>query len=41
MMPHPKPNPFSSSRVDTPFQQHADLKELYKEEYERLKNDHF
>lgn len=37
MMPHPKPNPFSSSRVDTPFQQHADLKELYKEEYERLK----
>lgn len=37
MMPHPKPNPFSSSRVDSPFQQHADLKELYQEEYERLK----
>jgi len=37
MTPHPKPNPFSSSRVDTPFQQHADLKELYQEEYERLK----
>ncbi len=32
------PNPFSSSRVDTPFQNHLDLKEIYHTEYETLKS---
>ncbi|MEP0883764.1 AAA family ATPase [Trichocoleus sp. ST-U3] len=32
------PNPFSSSRVDTPFQNHLDLKEIYHAEYEILKS---
>jgi DNA polymerase III epsilon subunit-like protein len=31
-------NPFSSSRVDTPFQNHLDLKEVYHAEYETLKS---
>ena len=40
MQPHSekKPNPFSSSRVDTPFQNHIDLKEIYQDEFERLKS---
>ena len=29
-------NPFSSSRVDTPFQQHFDLEEIYQDEFEIL-----
>lgn len=29
-------NPFSSSRVDTPFQRHLDLKEIYHNEFLRL-----
>ncbi|MDM8560514.1 hypothetical protein [Candidatus Parabeggiatoa sp. HSG14] len=33
---NPKPNPFSDSRVDTPFQNHTDLKEIYFDEFERL-----
>jgi Cdc6-like AAA superfamily ATPase/energy-converting hydrogenase A subunit M len=32
-----KPNPFASHRVDTPFQDHVDLKELYQSEFEFLK----
>jgi len=32
------PNPFSSSRVDTPFQDHIDLKAVYHAEYETLKS---
>lgn len=32
-----KPNPFGSSRVDTPFQTHVDLREVFQEEFERLK----
>lgn len=32
------PNPFSSSRVDTPFQDHIDLKAVYQTEYETLKS---
>lgn len=32
------PNPFSSSRVDTPFQNHADFNALYHAEYETLKS---
>lgn len=31
-------NPFSSSRVDTPFQDHIDLKGIYHAEYETLKS---
>jgi DNA polymerase III epsilon subunit-like protein len=31
-------NPFSSSRVDTPFQNHIDLKAVYQAEYETLKS---
>ena len=30
-------NPFSSSRVDNPFQDHPDLKSIYQDEFERLK----
>ena len=30
-------NPFSSSRVDDPFQDHPDYKEIYKTEFNRLK----
>jgi len=33
-----KPNPFSNTRVDTPFQNHTDLKEIYQDEFERLKS---
>ena len=33
-----KPNPFSSSRVDTPFQDHADLKAVYQPEFELLRS---
>jgi len=33
-----KPNPFSNSRVDTPFQNHTDLKEIFYDEFERLKS---
>jgi Cdc6-like AAA superfamily ATPase len=33
-----KPNPFGTSRVDTPFQVHADLKEIYQNEFEILKS---
>ena len=29
-------NPFSNSRVDTPFQSHSDLKEIFYEQFERL-----
>lgn len=32
-----QPNPFSSSRVDTPFQQHPDVRSLYQQEYDVLK----
>lgn len=32
------PNPFSSSRVDTPFQEHLDLQEVYHSEFESLKS---
>ncbi len=32
------PNPFTSSRVDNPFQHHIDLQALYHHEYERLKS---
>jgi hypothetical protein len=31
-----KTNPFSDSRVDTPFQHHSDLKELFADEFQRL-----
>ena len=31
-----KPNPFSNSRVDTPFQVHPDFKTLYQQEFESL-----
>lgn len=30
-------NPFSSSRVDTPFQNHPDQKQIYQNEFEQLK----
>ncbi|TGO03264.1 exonuclease [Candidatus Thiomargarita nelsonii] len=33
-----KPNPFGTSRVDTPFQNHADLKEISQNEFETLKS---
>jgi DNA polymerase III epsilon subunit-like protein len=29
-----KPNPFSSSRVDNPFQDHIDLKAIYQDEFD-------
>ena len=32
------PNPFSSSRVDTPFQKHPDLKDIYEDEFRALKS---
>jgi DNA polymerase III epsilon subunit-like protein len=32
-----KPNPFASSRVDTPFQNHPDQKQIYQQEFEQLK----
>ncbi len=32
-----RPNPFSSSRVDTPFQDHPDQKQVYQLEFNRLK----
>lgn len=32
-----KPNPFSSSRVDTPFQNHPDLTSIYSSEFKTLK----
>lgn len=32
-----QPNPFGSSRVDTPFQQHPDQKQIYHSEFELLK----
>nr|WP_284682007.1 exonuclease domain-containing protein [Adonisia turfae] len=33
-----QPNPFSSSRVDTPFQNHPDLKDIYEDEFRMLKS---
>lgn len=33
-----KPNPFGSSRVDTPFQDHVDFQEVYHSEFEILKS---
>lgn len=33
-----QPNPFSSSRVDTPFQHHPDLKEIYGDQFKTLKS---
>lgn len=30
-------NPFSSSRVDTPFQEHVDAKAIYQQQFEQLK----
>lgn len=33
-----KPNPFSSSKVDNPFQDHPDLKEISKNEFELLRS---
>lgn len=33
-----KPNPFSNSRVDNPFQQHVDFSNVNKEQYSRLKS---
>lgn len=33
-----QPNPFGSSRVDTPFQDHVDLTEIYQNEFEVLKS---
>jgi DNA polymerase III epsilon subunit-like protein len=33
-----KPNPFGSSRVDTVFQNHPDLKTIYQDEFEILKS---
>ncbi|WP_202950263.1 3'-5' exonuclease [Gloeocapsa sp. PCC 73106] len=32
------PNPFSSNRVDTPFQNHPDLREIYQSEFLTLKS---
>ena len=38
MLPlNPALNPFSSSRVDNPFQDHLDLKTIYQSEFEQLK----
>lgn len=36
VLPSPA-NPFSSSRVDTPFQDHPDQKKIYQQEFEQLK----
>ena len=33
-----KPNPFGSSRVDTPFQDHVDFRAIFQDEFERLKS---
>lgn len=33
-----KPNPFGSSRVDTPFQEHLDFRSIFQDEFERLKS---
>lgn len=33
-----KPNPFGTSRVDTPFQNHVDLEEIYQSEFTVLKS---
>lgn len=33
---HKIENPFSSSRVDTPFQKHFDLEDIYKDEFDNL-----
>ncbi|MBE9069267.1 hypothetical protein IQ260_21730 [Leptolyngbya cf. ectocarpi LEGE 11479] len=33
-----QPNPFSSNRVDTPFQEHPDLKDVYEDEFRALKS---
>ncbi|NJK39371.1 MAG: exonuclease [Oscillatoriales cyanobacterium RM2_1_1] len=33
-----QPNPFSSSRVDTPFQDHIDFRAIFQHEFERLKS---
>jgi DNA polymerase III epsilon subunit-like protein len=33
-----QPNPFGSSRVDTPFQDHVDFQEIYQNEFEILKS---
>jgi DNA polymerase III epsilon subunit-like protein len=33
-----KSNPFGSTRVDTPFQDHVDLKEIYQSEFDLLKS---
>lgn len=33
-----KPNPFSSSKVDHPFQDHPDLKQIFQSEFELLKS---
>ncbi len=32
-------NPFGSSRVDTPFQNHVDYREIFQNEFERLKSN--
>ncbi|MGF1491726.1 MAG: exonuclease [Microcoleaceae cyanobacterium] len=32
------PNPFGSSRVDTPFQEHIDFRAIFEDEFERLKS---
>jgi DNA replication protein DnaC len=32
------PNPFGTSRVDTPFQDHVDDREIFQDEFERLKS---
>ena len=37
-LPHKKPNPFGTNRVDTPFQEHIDFKEVYQNEFELLKS---
>lgn len=36
-VPPDRPNPFGSSRVDTPFQDHPDQKQIYQNEFELLK----
>ncbi|MCG5060369.1 MAG: exonuclease [Limnoraphis sp. WC205] len=33
-----KSNPFGSSRVDTPFQDHVDFRSIFQDEFERLKS---
>ncbi len=37
MLPN-KPNPFGTSRVDTPFQEHVDLKAIFSDEFKILKS---